>query len=204
MNTLNKLILGAALSVAALGAQAVTTIGGINFDDNAFADALYYSAGSYTTSGGSLASVLTDKNPGTYAFSFTPGANVLLGFTDNNVYNGAGADLAIFELGIPDTVKVSFGSQSISYLTYNTGFNAGGYALNVALIDFSDFGIAAGANLTYQSIGLDTVAAGGTVPSLSLVGALHTVAPVPEPETYALMLLGIGAVGFSSRLRKRS
>lgn len=205
MNTLNKLILGAALSVATLGAQAVTTIGGINFDDNAFADALYYSAGSYTTSGGSLASVLTDKNPGTYAFSFTPGASVLLGFTDNNVFNGAGADLAIFELGIPDTVKVSFGSQTVSYLTHATGHNAGGYALNVALIDFSDFGIASGANLTYQSIGLDTVAGGGTVPSLSLVGALHTslVTPVPEPETYALMLLGLGAVGFSSRLRKR-
>lgn len=199
-----KLVLAAALAAASVGAQAVTTIGGINFDDNAFADALYYSAGSFTTSGGSLASVLTDKNPGTYAFSFSAGANVMLGFTDNGVYNGAGADLAIFELGIPDTLTVSFGTQSLSYLSTYTGYSAGGYNLNVALVDFSDFGIATGANLTYQSIGLSTVAAGGTVPSLSLVGALHTAAPVPEPETYALMLLGIGAVGLGSRLRKRA
>lgn len=199
-----KLVLAAALAAASVGAQAVTTIGGINFDDNAFADALYYSAGSFTTSGGSLASVLTDKNPGTYAFSWTPGANVMLGFTDNAVYNGAGADLAIFELGVPDTVVVNFGTQSQSFLTTYTGYSAGGYNLNVALVDFSSFGIAYGANLPYQSIGLSTVAAGGTVPSLSLVGALHTAAPVPEPETYALMLLGIGAVGLGSRLRKRA
>lgn len=201
---LSQLCLAAAVAATSVGAQAVTTIGGINFADNAFADALYYSYGSYTTSGGSLASVLTDIDEGTYAFSFTPGANVMLGFTDNNVFNGAGADLAIFELGIPDTVKVFFGTQSMSYLTSYTGYSAGGYNLNVALVDFSDFGIAAGANLTYQSIGLETQAAGGTVPSLSLVGALNTVMPVPEPETYALLLLGLGAVGLSSRLRKHS
>lgn len=201
---LSQLFLAAAVAATSVGAQAVTNIGGINFDDNAFADALYYSYGSYTTSGGSLASVLTDINPGTYAFSFTPGANVMLGFTDNNAFNGAGADLAIFELGIPDTVQVFFGTQSMSYLTSYTGYSAGGYNLNVALVDFSDFGIVPGANLTYQSIGLSTQAAGGTVPSLSLVGALHTVMPVPEPETYALLLLGLGAVGLSSRLRKHS
>ena len=29
-----------------------------------------------------------------------------------------------------------------------------------------------------------------------------TAAPVPEPETYALMLAGLGAVGFAARRRK--
>lgn len=195
--------LGAALALAAVAssAQAITTVGGINFADNAFADALYFSSGSYTTSGGSLATVLTDKDAGTYAFSFTAGAEVMLGFTDNGVYNLAGADLAIFELGVPDTVTVTLGTQTKSYLTASTGFMAGGYQLNVALVDFSDFGIIAGANLPYQALGLSTQASGGTVPSLSLVGALHT-APVPEPESIALLLAGLGVVGVVAKRRK--
>lgn len=196
---ISKLLVAAALAAASMSASATTTVGGIAFEDNAFADALYYSFGDYTTSGGSVASVLTDKDPGTYAFSFTPGANVLLGFTDNNVYNGAGYDLAIFELGVPDTFKVTFGNQTKSYTSAGTGFSAGGYALNVAFVDFSDFGIADGANLTYQSITLDTNI--GTVPSLSLVGALHTSLPVPEPETYGMMLSGLALMGLVARRR---
>ena len=197
---IKQLVLAASLAAASLGAQATVNVGGINFANDAFADSLIYSIGSYTTSGGSLASVLTDNNPGTYAFSFTPGAGVMLGFT-NNVFNGAGADLAIFELGVPDTVQVSLGFQTQSFQTVSTGYNAGGYALNVALIDFSAFGIAAGANLQYQTIGLSIAASGGTVPSLSLVGALHT-APVPEPESYAMLLAGLGLMGTIARRRK--
>jgi hypothetical protein len=196
-----KLLIAILLTVASLSAQAMTSVGGISFEDNAFADALYYSSGIYTTSGGSLAQVLTDKDAGTYAFSFTPGATVLLGFTDNNVFNLAGNDLAIFELGVPDTIKVTFGSQTQSFLTSSTGFSAGGFSLNVALVDFSSFGIAEGANLTYQTIGLDTIAGGGTVPSLSLIGALNT-SPVPEPETFGMMLMGIGLMGFVARRRR--
>jgi len=31
-----------------------------------------------------------------------------------------------------------------------------------------------------------------------------TVAPVPEPSTYALMLVGLGAVGWATRLRRQT
>ncbi len=198
----SQLILAATLAGATVSAQAVTTIGGIDFADNAFADSLISSTGSYTTSGGSLASVLTDTNPGTYAFSRSRGASVDLGFTDNGAYNLAGNDLAIFELGIPDTVEVTIGATTLSFLTTNTGFNAGGFNLNVAFVDFSDFGVAHGANLTSVLLGLDIPAA-TTVPSLSLVGALN-VSPVPEPETYAMLLAGLGLIGFTARRRKES
>lgn len=124
----------------------------------------------------------------------------MLGFTDNDVLNGTGADLAIFELGVPDTVKVTFGIQTQSFLTTYTGFSAGGFDLNVALIDFSTFGIASGANLPYVSIGLDTPG-NTTVPSLSLVGAFHVTA-VPEPESYSMMLAGLGLIGFMAARRR--
>lgn len=190
------------LSLGAIAANATTTIGGIDFADNAFADALYFSSGTFTTSGGTLTDVLTDIDAGTYAFSTTTGANVILGFTDNDVFNLAGADIAVFEVGVPDTIQLTFGTQTLSYLTTYTGFSAGRFNLNVALIDFSDFGIAAGANLTYQSFILDAQSSSGTVPSLSLVGALHTVlSPVPEPDNMTLLLSGLSIMGLVIRRR---
>lgn len=39
---------------------------------------------------------------------------------------------------------------------------------------------------------------------LDNVGLSATVAAVPEPETYALMLAGLGLVGFAARRRKRA
>ena len=196
------ILLATALAATSAAAHAITTVGGISFEDNAFADALYFSSGTYTTSGGSLASVLTDKNPDTYAFSFSEGAAVVLGFTDNNVFNLGGADLAIFEVGIPDTITVTLGTQTKSYTTTYTGFAAGPFNLNVTLVDFSDFGIVDGANLTYQTLGLSIASTSGTVPSLSLVGALHTSA-VPEANALTLALAGMGAVAGVAYRRRR-
>ena len=201
--SLKHILLASALAATSAAAHAITTVGGISFEDNAFADALYFSSGTYTTSGGSLASVLTDTDADTYAFSFSEGAAVMLGFTDNSVFNLGGADLAIFEVGIPDTVTVTLGTQTRSYTTSYTGFSAGGYSLNVVLVDFSDFGIVEGANLPYQTLGLSTSSGSGTVPSLSLVGALHTSA-VPEANALTLALAGMGAVGGVAYRRRRS
>ena len=36
------------------------------------------------------------------------------------------------------------------------------------------------------------------------VANFSVTAPVPEPETYVLMLAGLGAVGFMSRRRRRA
>jgi hypothetical protein len=45
---------------------------------------------------------------------------------------------------------------------------------------------------------------GGQVPGYSNSSLwVRDVTPVPEPETYALMLAGLGAVGFVARRRRR-
>ncbi len=192
----------ASTALLAGSASATVTVAGINFADNAFADTLISSSGTFTTSGGSLNTVLTDHDVGTYAFSFSPGASVNMGFSSVSLFNGAGADLAIFELGLPDSFRVTINGVDKTYLSAGTGFMAGGFNVNVAKIDFSDFGLASGATINSVVIGLDIHSGSGTVPSLSMVAGLN-VSPVPESETYAMMLAGLGLLGVAARRRQQ-
>lgn len=67
-----------------------------------------------------------------------------------------------------------------------------------------------GGALGYQwSAGADTLVAGdytlnvsGTARGYTTYSVDFTAAPIPEPETYALMLAGLGAVGFMARRRR--
>ena len=176
------------------------TIGGLTFDDNAFADALLSSSGTFSTSGAAVADVLTDNNPGTFAFSNSAGAFAELGFTDNVAVNLAGNDIALFELGVPDTFNVTINGITKSLLTVDTGLSAGGFALNVAQLDLSDFGLGTNSVINKLLIGLDTIAPSGTVPSLSLVGALHSASSTSIP-TPALLpgLIGLGITAIRKR-----
>lgn len=175
-------------------------VGGYNVV--ASATSLVSSTGSFTTNGGSLTSVLTDNDPGTYAFSNSPGASVTLGFS-SGVVNGLGNDFVLFELGTPDTFVVTLNGVTQSRLSASTGTTAGGFSLNAAPFDLSSFGIGVGASITNIPIGLDTPSDNDTLPSLSYAGVLNAdLAPTPVPEPVSMAVFGTALVGLCLARRK--
>jgi hypothetical protein len=145
-------IFGAALlaarAVGSTEAGATVSVGGFTFPDNGFVDTLLASTGSYTVSGGSLASVLTDTDPGTYAFTFDDGASLTLGWSTTSAINGPGDDIVLFELGIPDSWNVTINGTTLLETPVDTGSTAADFALNAAAFDLSDFGVASGGSIS--------------------------------------------------------
>jgi len=178
-------------------ANATVVVGGYGFDDNAFADYLISSGGSYSTSGGSVESCVTGANVDTWAGSTDAGAYLDLGFSDNYLVNGPGDDLALFELGVEATFEVTviIGGTAHLYPTFDTGYSGAGYDLNLALVDLDDFAIPAGGLLDHVVIGMDNLGNSGIPPALAVAGALNSI---PEPTT--ICLLGLG--GLLLRRRK--
>ena len=207
------------LALFTFNSSAVISVGGFTFDDDAFADTLISSFGSFTVGGGaaSVEDAVVGSDVSDFAFSFTPGAFLQVGFTDNVIINGAGDDLVIFELGVPDVVELSLtlGGTQVSKLLTDTGLNAGGFNLDAAAWDLgADFGLAPGATVSSLVLEIDTVTGGSTVPSVTAIGALNSVVPggggpgggggaaVPEPSTYAMMILGLAGLGYYKRRNK--
>jgi hypothetical protein len=193
--TIVVLVLGVSTSMAA------TVIGGITFDDNAFADKVPSYSGSWEAWGpggiGSLTleEAMTGSNLTTYGtITNNPSAWAVIKFTDNFIKNGAGADLAVFEIsgtsnGEPVSITIN-GTTNV----YNTLYI--GYAnASVARIDLSDFGIASGALVnTIQANGV-----AGWDPDYAVFGAINN-ASVPLPS--ALLLFAPGLVGLMTLKRK--
>ena len=63
-------------------------------------------------------------------------------------------------------------------------------------------GVAGITSLQFDTLGI-TKGNGNPGPGLSHFGLYTALAPVPEPESYALMIAGLGVVGFIVRRRKQ-
>ncbi len=201
-----KKIIMALLFVSVVGnANATTLIAGTAFDDDAFADNLAGSSGTFTVVGaGNLAAALTDISLDSYAYSFDAGAYVDLEFTDNDIVNGAGFDLALYDLGVPATFGVTINGITNSYLSsVLPGFFAGGYAVTASYINLDDFGIAANGLVNDIRVLMDSEAFGNPLPSLALAAAINSQpGVVPEPATMALLGMGFGLGGLMRRRKQ--
>ncbi|HEY9063615.1 MAG TPA: PEP-CTERM sorting domain-containing protein [Burkholderiaceae bacterium] len=114
------------------------------------------------------------------------------------VYNGITFTSSI--TGLPGT-SGSWTLTSDQGVTLDLVFAMHGSNRSGAFL-FDDLSLASGGTGAWE---INWLNLGGNIPnysSLTLFVRDVAVAPVPEPETYALMLAGLGAIGFIARRRK--
>lgn len=157
-----------------------------------------------------LANALTDASQFTYVMGQLSFTYVEVGWSSVLAQNGVGDDIALYELNSVDSFLVTINGITNQYAataTGNTVSMAGTpYALNRAQFDLGDFGIGLGDTTSSLRIGIG-INGGGHMPTLSYVEALNyapIAQPVPEPETYAMLLAGLGLMGVVARRRKQA
>jgi len=225
---LRTVILSAVILISALPpAHAAIDIGGLVFEDNAFADRIMstdYTGLLASCAGHSvpdLAAALTGADldswidygdhdyfpgdDGTYDSEAPPDQYIELSFTDNLVINGEGPDIAIFQLGAPNAVRVSLdldsilnpgAPESVEMVVLNSSLgitNSCGIEVNVGYIDLDDFDIDRNARVYHLFVSSPLGVYGeicgpptgyppgeGGVPELAAVGALNSGEKVNE------------------------
>ena len=125
--------------------------------------------------------------------------------------SGAGAFTATFTFTNPFSPAAANGSASFDYdpdvITFTNGSFSGGGFFNVitsstgAAITINHFSLPAGAqNLTISgTINGAGIPGGGN--EFARIGGSVTLTAVPEPATWALFILGFGAIGHTMRRR---
>lgn len=155
-------------------------------------------AGSVANVAGSGDAVLTLLSGSYYPAGFGLYGNAGITFTDNTVASDITS--LVFQGIINNFSGTDFG-LTLSY-------NGGSQALAGTLVQFTDTGTAA--DYYQYSWDLSSVSAPITSYTLnfnigfsqSLAFQVDQVAAVPEPSSYAMLMLGLGAVGFAARRRK--
>lgn len=193
---------------------APVVVAGFTFSagEEAFADYAELVSGSIRLCGAtnSIASALTGSDLLDCINSAdSAGGIVEVLFTNNVIVNGPGPDLVIFELsgplggGTPDArevfgVSVFDGASFSAFQTVtpvDTGFRTtGGVNPNgvfAVQLDMSTFGLAADASTDRIRLHIYNVNLGTKSGDITTLGALNSGAPIPEPGTALLLVLGL-------------
>ena len=196
------LIIAATLAATGLGAQAANagTLLSDNFDsENGGVGQLnYYGLANFNVTGGAVDLIgngFFDFYPGNGLYVDVCGSVGVCGTLQSKQTFGPGTYSVTLDLGgnarggPSDTTLVNFGSFAGSYTLGNT---------QLATETFTTT-LTGPSQLTIGDAGLD----GGNVGNILLSVNVST-AGVPEPATWATMLIGVAGLGASLRLRRRA
>lgn len=125
--------------------------------------------------------------------------NALIGsFTLTETSNVSGSVLAA------TGITYAGGTLPLQSVTFSFAGLSGQTDLDASATGFSYASLAAG---TYQILVSGQLSGTSVMPGSAIVGAEFTtslaVSPAPEPATYAMMLAGVGALGFVARRRRQ-
>jgi len=208
--TLVALVVVCAFFAFSMETNAAISVGGMTFDDNAFADKVIdYSPTavfqSYTTDpfiryNVTAEQALLGSDLRSSTIELQANEYVTVGFTDNLIFNGAGYDLIIFEMfSGPEigNIVVEIGGTPLFQQAISQGYmDIGGVYnyVNAAFVDLADYGFAANQTTNY-------VRAYGIGSEYAAFGAWNNLSVgVPEPST--MLLLGSALLGLAGFARK--
>jgi hypothetical protein len=197
---IKKIFAGAALTAVAFAAQAAVTGGVANQNPASFIDL----ATDVTIVGGALYPAGSNQLPNAAIPSNTSPVKSSIGdWLAAGPGNGGDATMTF---GAPTSfVSFLWGSPD-NYNTLTVDTNLGSYNFQSSNL----LGLVYNGDQSFASYVGFTADAGEFINSLSFhstsnafeVANFSVTAPVPEPETYALMLAGLGVVGFMARRRR--
>ena len=130
-------------------------------------------------------------------FDFEPGSN--LGQLEQLILNGT-TGLTVFDRPLPDPGTPG-SDAGVDFEIYN---GCAGCVANAIYGFETSVGAAAAVGDLYGALTVNFINGSGPSDDWSFIQDTDRVAAVPEPETYALMLGGLGVVGWVARRRRNA